>query len=324
MQPDLSIVVASHHRPLRLRWLLNALQEQTLERSVWEVIVAYDPVDHETATLLRSHPLAGTTTLRAVSPAPATPGARRNAAIREAQGNTLVFTDDDCRPPADWLQNVASAVRRNPGAIIQGPVQGDPDDEPMLRAPYPRTTRIDRVPTPWAECSNIVYPRELVQRIGGFDEEVGCCEDADLGVRARAAGGRYVGDHSMPTYHAVDEESVLDWVRASGHWRDVPWLLGRHPRLRAELLLGVFWRREHLWLLVVLWWLWRAQRNPALLRHPHRLLLLWRWAGKRGAHGSHLRGRLRDLLELPGWALIDAAELVALIRGSARHRTLVL
>ena len=37
--PEISVVVASHDRPLRLRWLLNALEEQTLERDRWEIVV---------------------------------------------------------------------------------------------------------------------------------------------------------------------------------------------------------------------------------------------------------------------------------------------
>ena len=40
--PDLTVAVASHERPLRLRWLLNALEEQTLERARFEVVVCHD------------------------------------------------------------------------------------------------------------------------------------------------------------------------------------------------------------------------------------------------------------------------------------------
>ena len=35
---DVSVVVPSHERPLRLRWLLNALEEQTLPER-WELLV---------------------------------------------------------------------------------------------------------------------------------------------------------------------------------------------------------------------------------------------------------------------------------------------
>ena len=42
MAPEIAVVVASHDRPLRLRWLLEALADQTLARYRFEVVVAHD------------------------------------------------------------------------------------------------------------------------------------------------------------------------------------------------------------------------------------------------------------------------------------------
>ena len=50
--------MASRDRAIRLRWLLNALEEQTLPAERWEVVVAHDSIGPETEQLLRSHPLA--------------------------------------------------------------------------------------------------------------------------------------------------------------------------------------------------------------------------------------------------------------------------
>jgi glycosyltransferase involved in cell wall biosynthesis len=318
VQPQLSIVVASRDRPLRLRWLLNALAEQTLDRALWEVVVCHDSRGPETAELLAAHPLARSGTLRAHARPRSTAGAKRNAGVQLARAPVVVFTDDDCRPPPEWLENVLAAVRRNPGAIIQGVVEGDPQESAIRRSPYPRTQWIPAVPTPWAESCNIVYPRQVVRRIGGFAEDLESGEDTDLNLRARAAGHGYVGEPRMVTYHAIEEGGIRDWVRTSRRWQDIPLLVKRQPRLRDELYLRVFWKREHLWLLLALWAMTGvATRSP-------RTMLVAPWALRRGAHRGDLRGRVRDLAELPGWALIDLAELLVLVGGSIRHRTLVL
>src|SRR6202040_3789959 len=106
----------------------NALEEQTLPADDWEVVVAHDSSGPETEELLSTHPLAARGTLRHVTlpPGSAPPGANRNAAWRIARGSVIAFTDDDCRPPADWLQNALSAARRSPGAIVQGATRKDP------------------------------------------------------------------------------------------------------------------------------------------------------------------------------------------------------
>ena len=87
MTPEIAVAVPSHDRPLRLRWLLNALEGQTVERARFEVIVGHDSAGPETEALLRDHPLARAGALRAVRLAPGTapPGRNRNAAWRGAR-----------------------------------------------------------------------------------------------------------------------------------------------------------------------------------------------------------------------------------------------
>jgi GT2 family glycosyltransferase len=316
--PELSVVVASHDRPLRLKRLLDALDRQTLDRSLWEVVVCHDS-GAETDRVLADHALAAGGTLRftRLTPGTAPPGANRNAALRLAQSRTVVFTDDDCRPPSEWLERVLSAVAEHPGAIVQGPVEGDPEERSKRFSPYPRTQYIPDVPRPWAECANIVYPRELIERLGGFDEAVRTGEDADLCARARADGARFVGAPEMLTFHAVEEGHVLDWVRDAWRWGDLALLVKRHPELRASFPLRVFWRPSHGWMLAALVAVGLAPRKPLWL------LLAARWALEhRFSAGIH--GRMRRLAGLPGWAIIDLAEIAALARGSVRHRAILL
>ena len=318
--PELSVVVPSHERPLRLRWLLNALDQQSLDRSLWEVVVCHDSTGEETDQLLRSHPLAATGNLRFTSlpPGTGTPGANRNAALRLARAPTIVFTDDDCRPPDEWLEHVRAAVQRHPGAIIQGRVEGDPDEQAMRHSSYPRGQFFPHVPRPWAECCNIVYPRKLVESIGGFVEDVYTGEDTDLNIRARAAGGRYVGDEEMLNYHAIEEGTLLDWVRGAWAWGDLALLLKRHPEFRRHFQLGVFWKYTHVWLPLALLGVYLERRSPLW----GLLVVPWAIQWEPRHHGK--RGRLRHLMELPGWAVIDLAEIVSLARASVKHRTVIL
>ena len=318
--PELTVVVASHDRPLRLRWLLNALSEQTLAPSRWEVVVCHDSAGEETDRVLTQHPLAASGRLRSTRlPAgSAPPGANRNAAIELARADTLVFTDDDCRPPENWLEHVLAAVRRHPGAVIQGAVAPDPDEQAMLRSAHPRSQSFADVPRPWAECCNIVYPRELVEAAGGFVEDVLAGEDAELCRRVQAGGARYVGDPNMLTYHGVEEGTALDAVRDAGRWGDLALLLKRHPDLRRELYLRVFWKRSHAAGLLALAGVLMFRPGAA------RLALAIPWMASHRSGRDDLRGAIRDVIELPGWAAIDLAELLALARGSIRNRTLLL
>src|SRR4051794_8104033 len=126
--PDVTVAVPSHERPLRLRWLLNALEEQTLPRSKWEIVVVHDCVGEETEELLQEHPLARDGILRhfRLPAGTGVPSRQRNVAWRGARAPLIAFTDDDCRPDPDWLARLLETAERHPGAIVQGATRPDP------------------------------------------------------------------------------------------------------------------------------------------------------------------------------------------------------
>ena len=311
--PELTVAVASHERALRLRWLLNALEEQTLARERFEVVVCHDSAGEETERLLREHPLARTGVLRHVRlPAGSGSAARqRNEAWRAGRAPVVVFTDDDCRPPPEWLERMAAAVGRHPGAVVQGAVRPDPVEAHLLAAaPHARSLEVDP-PGPWAQCANIAYPRAVLERLDGFDERYGSAagEDTDLAERAIAAGVAYAGAPEAVTFHAVAPHGLLAHLRTLPRWGEVARTVADHPRLRRRLTLGVFWKASHAWLLAV----------------PFTRLALLGWAlAAWPRYGRSRRGLVRSATELPGRAVVDVVEIAVLARASVRERTLLL
>jgi GT2 family glycosyltransferase len=302
--PEIAVAVASHARPIRLRWLLNALSEQTLAPDRWELVVAHDGgAASETAQLLRERGVRHVTFDGSLGPA-----RLRNAAWRATDAPFVAFTDDDCRPPADWLANALAAARGD--AIVQGATRPDPDEAALLRAPHPRTVVIDP-PTPQAQTCNIVYPRAVLERAGGFDEcglPLTAGEDTDLAWRADVP---VVGAPSVVTYHCVEVMPL--WRRAAftWRWRQLPALVKRHPGLREHMTLRIFWKRRHAWFLLAL-----LTRHPSAIA-AYALEVL-------PSYGRSKRGLVRAIAEVPGQAAIDAVEVAAMVAGSARHRTLFL
>lgn len=323
--PEIAVVVPSRDRPLRLRWLLNALEEQTLAPDRFEVVVAHDSAGPESEELLRTHPLARAGVLRHLTfeqTAENSASRLRNAAWREARAPLIAFTDDDCRPPPEWLASALEAGRGNPGAIVQGMTLHDPDEHANGRGPWWHSQWVIP-PVPWAQACNIVYPRELLERLGGFLEEPALAsgEDTELAERARASGTPYVGAREVLTYHAVVPLSLPGKLRGLWRWQDQAFLVKRHPRLRDEYTLWLFWKRTHAWLpAAVAGTVLTFRRNPLYAA----LAIPWVVHTLPGYGEEHPRGRLRALSELPGRLAVDATEFLALARGSAKYRTLFL
>jgi glycosyltransferase involved in cell wall biosynthesis len=315
------VVVASHARHLRLRWLLNALEEQTLESEPWEVVVVHDYPAETVARVIASHPLSAAGRLReiAIEPGTGSPSRQRNIGWREARGELVAFTDDDCRPEREWLASLLAVARANPGAVVQGTTRPDPLEREITAAPHVRTLRIEPV-NPYVQTANVLYPRELLASLDGFDEIAIAGEDVGLSLRARAAGAEIVAAPDAVVNHAVESHTLPGILRQNLKWRHLAYLVKRHPEFRRELPLRVFWDVHHLETTGALVAVAGARRFPplAVFAAPYlRRMLLQR-------RGPGPRGRAIAAAELPGQAVRQVAEVVGMAAGGVRHRTLIL
>src|SRR4051794_4155097 len=320
--PEVSVVVPSHNRALRLLWLLNALEEQTLGRDRWELVVVHDSTD-ETEQVLAEHPLAQAGVLRhlRLEPGTGTASRQRNAGWRAARAGTIAFTDDDTRPEPDWLENLLAASQRNPRAIVQGRTKPDPfEAEVMEFAPRPRSIEEDDPPGPHAQTCNILYPRAALEAVHGFDESIATAgEDWDLMLRATKAGYDYAGEPRALVYHACDEFSLLKAITFNKRWQTLPKVLKRHPEQRSVLYRRLFWKHRHMWLPPAVAGVLMSRREPLalLLAAPYVLYAL-------PHRGTHPLGRVRAAVEMLGVAAVDASEIAVMVSGSVRYRTVML
>jgi GT2 family glycosyltransferase len=317
---SVSVVVASHARHLRLRWLLNALEEQTLAPDRWEVVVVHD-YDSDTAErVLERHPLREAGRLRhlPIPPGTGSPGRQRNLGWRRARGELIAFTDDDCRPESDWLERLLQEAARHPGQVVQGATRPDGHELDVLRAPHVRTLLVKPV-GPYAQACNIVYPRSLLERLDGFDERAIAGEDVGLSLRARAAGVDIVAAEGAIVNHAIESHTLPGIMGQNLKWRHLAYLAKRHPEFRSEFPLRIFWDGDHLRVTAAFAGLVGARRHWSLL-----VLTAPYVARCMDRRGRGRRARAVALAELPGAAARQFAEVLGLAAGSLRHRTLLL
>jgi GT2 family glycosyltransferase len=318
--PRVSVVVATRDRVGRLRKLLDSLRAQTVED--FEVIVVDDGSVRGTQELMRREregeveaaPLALRDVRREVAGGPS---AARNDGWPLAQAPLVAFVDDDCVATPGWLAALLEAAERAPGAIVQGRTLPDPREESKL-GPHSRSLWVEE-PGPHYQAANILYPRELLERLRGFDAEafpfVG--EDTDLAWRALEAGARIEWAPGALVHHAVRDLGTVGALRMAARWTPSIRLFARHRELRAEqLTYGVFWKGSHYLLVRAL--------AALVVRRRSRWLALWLGA-------PYVRHLLKRGSEEGGgpraaafYAIHDLVELAAVARGAVRYRTFVL
>lgn len=314
--PAISVVVPTHNRRELLAGVLQALESQTIGTANFEAIV----VDDGSVPPLDCNPPPGLNLQIVRHFVPLGPAAARNSGWRAARGALIAFTDDDCQPADRWLEALVERWSNVPDRVVQGRTEPEPGH---VRDPLSRTMKVRGVNGLYQTC-NIAYPRAVLERTGGFDESFrhACGEDVDLGLRAKRAGSEAVFASDALVHHAVHKPSLRAMIRHARIWSDAVRVMKRYPELRSMLIHGVFWKRTHpLWLLAVIGVaasLAKRSSVPAMVGvAPYALHYLRTYADAGEPH-------VKALGNLPVHAVVDGAEVVTMIEGSARYRTLML
>jgi GT2 family glycosyltransferase len=310
--PDISVVVATHDRRERLAALLAGLRAQSLGPERFEVVVVDDASSDGSAELLEAERQRGELALRWVREETGRgPASARNRGWRMAQAPLVAFTDDDCVPVPGWLEALLALAATDEHAIVQGRTLPNPDERDAL-GPFAKTVHIPQA-SPHYETCNIAYPRALLERVGGFDEAypAPAGEDSDLGWRALEAGGVALFAPEAVVHHAVFPQSPVRALRGALMATHGVQAYKRNPGLREHLTQGVFYERSHPLLLQAALGAWLARREPAAAAFCLPYLL-------------HLRSRCRQRgaspAAAPYFALYDAVQVAATVRGAIRHR----
>ena len=319
VEPRVSVVVATRNRAARLRDLLAALRSQTVAPDRFEVIVVDDGSSDGTAGYLREAAGDGSLLLDPlVLDRNEGRAAARERGWRVARAPLIAFIDDDCVPDPGWLEAGLAAHAAAPGAILQGrtePIAAEVDAAGPLRRAFTRTIRVEALDPGFQTC-NIFYPRELLERVDGFDTEafglVHGGEDSDLAWRAIATGARAKFVEGALVAHAVNWQGPLGKLRFAAGWELKAY--ARHPGLRrAHFTHLVFWKHSH-------YLLFRALLAVAL---PRRLRFLAPWLVVPYLRDLLARGRVEGggPLLAPFYVVHDLVELVTVIRAAIRYRT---
>jgi GT2 family glycosyltransferase len=111
---------------------------------------------------------------------------QRNAGVRAAHGETIVFTDAGCQPEAGWLEQLIRPLAERED-VTAGIALGTSD-----AGPYQLAVRRASADPYLKECPtiNIAFRREVFDAVGGFDETFAYGSDVDFSWRLIAAGYR--------------------------------------------------------------------------------------------------------------------------------------
>jgi glycosyltransferase involved in cell wall biosynthesis len=230
----LSVVIPTYRRPHLLHRCLVPLLSQALDPNTYEIIVVDDGRDPLTQTVVETlaHRHPGGPLLRYLQPPAGKrgPAAARNCGWRAAGGRVIAFTDDDTIPFVDWLSEGMRAMVPGVAAAagrVKVPISAWPTD-------YERNVK--RLESAEFVTANCFVRRDILERIGGFDERFTRAwrEDSDLHFTLLENGGEVVSAPQALVLHPVRETSWGVSLREQRNMEFDALLYKKHPALYRQ------------------------------------------------------------------------------------------
>ena len=146
--------------------LLDCLEEQTVPREQFEIVVADDgSTDGGIADVASSDGH-----IRVVQGPPVNAYAARNRAVAASSGPVLAFCDADCRPEPRWLERGLAALEQ--ADVVAGRIKMRIPRDPSVWSLLDAETTKDharQVAVGNAETANLFLHRALYDQVGPFD-----------------------------------------------------------------------------------------------------------------------------------------------------------
>lgn len=217
--PALSVIVPAYNAAETLDECLAALLEQSTPRSEYEVIVVDDGSMDSTPEVIKRYGV------RLLSQPNQGPGAARNLGVSQARGEIVLFTDADCAPSREWMEEmvkplaepgvvaVKGAYRTRQKALLARFIQAEFAERYAL---LERERYVDFV-----DSHSAAYRKAEFLAAGGFDPDFLLSEDVNLSYKLSRQGHKMVFNPQAIVYHRHPER-LWAYFRAKFHrayWR---------------------------------------------------------------------------------------------------------
>jgi glycosyltransferase involved in cell wall biosynthesis len=226
--PKLSIIVASH----RTKWIGELsellLAQEGIGRSEFEVIVVTDYPNNAWA---EKYP-----EIKWILYPDLSISKKRNEGIRNAKGEYVAFTDDDCIPSSAWAADGVAYLENNQNvAGVEGYTTIDSGGEGRILKEYRRLEKQG------FRTNNIFYRKSDLIEVGLFDSRFSVQrEDIDLAFSILSLGKKIEYCKEITLSHRFRDGEPWDLLKNCVNRRFDPLLYKKHPELYRKYIRSPF------------------------------------------------------------------------------------
>lgn len=266
---DVSVAICTYNHHDSLRPTLDAVGRVRVPGGLrCELLVIDNNSNDGTAELVKGYRLDNQLPVRYLFEPRQGQCYARNAGLAAARGRFIIFTDDDVRPPVDWIEGMcapllAGAAHAVAGGVRIAPHLGRPWMGWMHRAWLASTDNLKADDPEHLVGANMAFSKEVLEKVPAFDEELGpgasgFHDESLFSFQLKRAGFKIVSAFGVMVEHHFDESRLL-----RANFLDTARKMGRSSAYWAHHWEHAEVRRPHLELALARLRLakWRLQRR---------------------------------------------------------------
>lgn len=176
--PRVSVIICTSSRAQDLAKTLRAINQVDIPEELPCELVIVDNASTDNTAQIAQSGLVTRMPVRCFYEPKRGKGNAYNAALAAAQGEVLLFTDDDVRPPANWIREMSAPILTGKADALAGGVAIAPHlQRPWLRSLHREwlasTEYIDRDAPQAMVGANMAFSKSVLAKVPGFDTELG-------------------------------------------------------------------------------------------------------------------------------------------------------
>jgi glycosyltransferase involved in cell wall biosynthesis len=208
LTPQLSFILPARNEERFVGMAIESIRRFCPPELLCDIVL----VDHGSTD--RTREIASAAGAIVLRPSVETVAALRNAGAKVAKGNIFIFLDADVTLTEAWEAGIREtlALVAEPPLALSGSNCDAPDTDNWFLRYWFREMARDEKPGSLGSAHMIV-PRELFEKLNGFDESLRTGEDPDLCDRTKALGSAVIPRPSLRVIHHGYPVTVRAFVR---------------------------------------------------------------------------------------------------------------
>jgi glycosyltransferase involved in cell wall biosynthesis len=253
MGKKISVIIPTFNSVKELTKCLESLKTQTISNENYEVIVVDDGSTDDTKNVVAKYPI------KYFYQQNRGPAAARNQGVSNAQGEIVLFTDADCEPQPNWIEEMIKPMEDPQIVGVKGAYKTHQKELVPRLVQIEYEHRYERMKKfkyiDFIDTYSAGYRKGIFLKYKGFDERYpkASVEDQEFSFRLSKDGHKMVFNPNAVVFHK-HSAGLIDYLKKKykiAFWK--AFLLKRHPgkvktdthtpqtlKIQMLLALGVF------------------------------------------------------------------------------------